>query len=74
LDDVYFTYKKILQENVRNVKYLNQYKSVKIERKNDYLLVDFPIPSKDNLIFFTNFILPEHILENKNLDWYITKF
>ena len=74
LDDIYFTYNQILKNNIWKLNFLNQYSSLKIKRYSDHLLVTFPMPSVDNLIFFTNFILPAHILSWKDLNYYITTF
>jgi hypothetical protein len=74
LDDVYFTYKNILVDNKFNFKYLDKYKNIKVSRESNFVKVSFPYPSKDNLIFFTNFILPKHILETKDKEFYLQKF
>jgi ABC-type transport system substrate-binding protein len=61
LDDVYATYQYILIENMRNTSAFEAYNNVAIERRADDLVVTFPETSIDNRIFFTYFILPEHI-------------
>ncbi len=74
LEDVYFTYHDIIIQNKFNLSHLNNYKKIKISLKNDYIEVEFPFPSIDNQLLFTNFILPKHVLENKNLNRYINQY
>ncbi len=75
LNDIYFTYNTILAENYWNIPSLDPYKSINILADETWTLeVIFPQASVDNMIFFTNFILPAHLLANKDLETYITSF
>ncbi len=75
LNDIYFTYNTILAENYRNIASLDPYKSINVlADETGTLEVIFPQASIDNMIFFTNFILPAHLLANKDLETYITSF
>ncbi len=70
IEDVYFTYQTILKENFWNIDGLNVFKNISIKVKWSELLVTFPSASIDNMIFFTNFILPQHILANQDFSRY----
>ncbi len=65
LDDILFTYQDIIVSNKRSIKNLALYKDIIITKESDSSLkVVFPIKSIDNKIFFTQYILPSHILKN----------
>ncbi len=76
LQDVYFTYHDILKNNIWNISFLKIYSNIKVKWSSDktFIKVSFPYPSKDNLIFFTNFILPYHKLKNLTLNQYISEY
>ncbi len=74
LEDIYFTYNDIIKNNKFNLPTIPDYKLLKVNLKNDYIEVDFPYPSIDNKIFFTNFILPKHILQNKDSNRYLNEY
>lgn len=76
LNDIYFTYNTLLKENYRNIWALDPYKNLTIiaDEEANTIQVIFPKASIDNMIFFTNFILPAHLLANQNLETYITTF
>ncbi|MBU0626484.1 hypothetical protein KKG31_03900 [Patescibacteria group bacterium] len=74
LEDVFFTYDKIIRQNHRNIKFLDSYKSIKIEKEGSSITLTFPTASVDNKAFFTNYILPEHILKEATIQEYITNF
>lgn len=74
IDDVYFTYKKILKENIWKINSLEKYSDLKITKKDDILTVEFPFASIDNMIFFSNFILPYQELKNSTPWDYINQF
>ncbi|USN57502.1 MAG: hypothetical protein H6766_03555 [Candidatus Peribacteria bacterium] len=61
LDDVYATYQHVLIENVWSTSTFDAYGDVAIERRAEDLVVTFAEASIDNRIFFTYFIIPEHI-------------
>lgn len=76
LNDIYFTYNTLLKENYWNRWFLDSYKNLTVIANEDLGLVQvvFPKASIDNMIFFTNFILPSHLLANKSLETYFTTF
>ncbi len=74
IDDVYFTYHDILQENVLNLSYLDKYSNIETTLDGDKVQVVFKNTSQDNTYFFTNYILPKHALINPTLDQYQQSF
>ena len=53
---------------MRKLLTLTQYNTVTTEKDvNNTLKVTFPTASADNILFFTNYILPRHILINAEL-------
>lgn len=74
INDVYFTYKSIIKDNYRNIPHLDWFSSLQINVDEATLKIVFPKASKDNMIFFTNFILPAHILANISLEEYLIRF
>ena len=75
IDDVFFTYDKILRENIRDIPSLTTRDSVKVEYTEDgKIRVIFPTSSFDNINFFVNAILPKHVIENMDLDSYKNYF
>lgn len=74
INDVYFSYKSIIKDNYRNIPHLDGYGNIQITTENNELKFIFPRASRDNLIFFTNFILPAHILANISLEEYMIRF
>jgi hypothetical protein len=55
---------------------LDGYSNISIiaNEENETLQVVFPKASVDNMIFFTNFILPAHLLANQDLETYVRTF
>jgi len=74
VEDVFFTYSTLLKENVRNLPQFTNYKNINIQIDGTQLIFSFLDASIDNMIFFTNFVLPEHILANQEYDFYTTVF
>lgn len=75
LEDIYFTYNEILRNNMWKLSLLSQYTSVAITKDvNTTLKITFPTASSDNILFFTNYILPKHILINAELNDYKSLF
>ncbi len=75
LEDIYFTYNEILRANIRRISSLTQYAPITITKDiNTTLKITFPTASSDNILFFTNYILPNHILANSNLSDYKEMF
>lgn len=71
LDDILFTYQDIIIKNKRWIKTLTPYKDITITKESDSSLqVSFPTPSIDNKLFFTQYILPQHILKNFDFQSY----
>lgn len=63
VDDVFFTYNDIVKNNIWNIPFLNWYKDIIVSQTLDSRVkVIFPNPSVDNNIFFTNYVLPKHIV------------
>ncbi len=74
IEDVYFTYVSILQENAWNLDHLAKYQNITTQVNESQLIFTFPSSSIDNMIFFTNFILPQHILANQDYEYYTSTF
>jgi len=76
LNDILFTYKTILKDNYWDLSSLNSFRNVWVSPDAEAwtITVTFPNPSIDNMIFFTNFILPSHILANKSFEEYVSTF
>ena len=75
MDDIAFSYDDVVVKNKWNIKTLAAYKDLKITRENpNQLKIIFPTPSVDNKLFFTNYILPKHILQGSDLASYKTVF
>lgn len=75
IDDLIFTYTDILQNNIWALPHGDAYKDLVIQKlSNNSLTITFPRASPDNMQFFTNFIVPSHILAGKNWDYYIKNF
>ncbi len=72
--DVFFTYSSLLADNYRSIPGLETYKNIEVALVDSRVTVTFPQASIDNMIFFTNFILPQHLLANTSRDDYISKF
>ena len=54
---------------------LKQYSSITVGKDaNNTLKVTFPTVSPDNILFFTNYILPQHMLMNSYLNDYTSIF
>lgn len=75
LEDVYFTYNEILRNNMWKLPLITQYSDITITKDvNNTLSFNFPKKSSDNILFFTNYILPKHILINSDLNDYTSLF
>lgn len=60
---------------MRNISLLNQYAPITVAKDaNNTLKVTFPTVSSDNILFFTNYILPKHMLINAELRDYTSLF
>ncbi len=68
-EDIYFTYNNIIKENKRSINYLNTFANIDVNKEEDWVAVSFPNWSADNKIFFSEFILPKHILEWEENFW-----
>ncbi|HBB03325.1 TPA: hypothetical protein DCZ39_00205 [Patescibacteria group bacterium] len=75
LEDIYFTYNDILRGNIWGLSSLSQYSTIALVKDvNTTLKVTFTTKSPDNILFFTNYILPQHILANTELNDYKSLF
>lgn len=75
LEDIYFTYNEILRNNMWKIPLLTQYNDITITKDvNNTLKISFSNKSSDNILFFTNYILPKHILINTELSDYKSLF
>lgn len=71
LDDIFFTYQDIIIKNKRWIRTLTPYKDVTIAKESDSSFkVNFPAASIDNKLFFTQYILPQHVLKNFDFQSY----
>jgi hypothetical protein len=61
LDDVYFSYRYLLVDNVRERQSLRVFNDVSVSKNDNSISVTFPESSPDNRIFFTHFILPSSL-------------
>lgn len=60
---------------MRKLSTLTQYNAIDTQKDvNNTLKVTFPTASSDNILFFTNYILPKHILVNAELNDYKSMF
>ncbi len=74
-EDLYFTYNDIIHNNKWNISWLNTYKGITVIKDTDNKIkISFPTASKDNILFFSHYILPQHILQEYDLDNYKTMF
>lgn len=76
IEDVYFTYHDIIWNNLWELPWMDVYKNLKISYNSwdNNIIIEFPKASVDNKLFFTNYILPEHILNWKTSDEYIDMY
>ncbi|HMS91154.1 MAG TPA: ABC transporter substrate-binding protein [Candidatus Absconditabacterales bacterium] len=75
LEDIYFTYNDILRNNMWELSLLSQYATTTVVKDTSTTLqITFPNKSSDNILFFTNYILPQHILKNAELSDYKSLF
>jgi len=70
-EDIFFTYDEILRQNKWDIPWWKTYKDIKITKEtNNKLKVVFSSASPDNILLFTNYILPRHSLANFDVDQY----
>ena len=76
INDVLFTYGTILKENYWNIPALDGFRNVIVtpNAEEQTVTVTFPSPSIDHMIFFTNFVLPSHLLANQTFESYVSTF
>ena len=70
IQDVFFTYDEILRQNRWDIQSLNAWNSITVALEDWKVKVVFPTASIDNINFFTNAILPKHVVEWMDLDTY----
>jgi hypothetical protein len=74
-EDLYFSYNDIIRNNKWNISWLDNYKNITILKGADNKLkISFPTASRDNLFFFSHYILPQHILQEYDLENYKAMF
>lgn len=74
IDDIFFTYNDIIKNNKLGLKPLEKYNNIEVELKDNTVQINFPSETKDNLNFFTHYILPQHALLEPNIDMYQQSF
>lgn len=74
LEDIYFTYEKIIHQNSWWIKTLTSYTDLKVEKEKDRIKITFPSSTTDNNYFFTFAILPQHILAQATFEDYTSAF
>lgn len=75
IDDLMFTYQNIFKENIWKIPDLNSYSKIEITPSGENALkISFPKQSRDNILLFTNPLLPKHILADKDLEYYLKTF
>lgn len=70
IEDVFFTYDEIIRKNRRDIQSLNVWNSVSVSLEDWKVKVVFPTISSDNINFFTNAILPRHIVSSMDIAMY----
>ena len=70
IEDIFFTYDEIIRKNRREIQSLNIWNSVTVSLEDWKVKVSFPTISEDNFNFFTNAILPKHVVEYMDLNTY----
>lgn len=74
-EDLYFTYNDIIHNNKWNISWLNVYQGITVIKDADNKIkISFPTASKDNILFFSHYILPQHILQEYDLENYKSMF
>ena len=75
IQDILYTYKTIVSENIWKQTYLNQYKDIEVSlEQENKILVKFPAKTNQNKDFFSLPILPRHIIENLDITTYVEEF
>ena len=74
IEDVFFTYDEIIRKNRREIQSLNTWNSIAVALEDGKVKVTFPTISPDNIKFFTNAILPKHVVDSMDLDAYKSYF
>ena len=74
IEDIFFTYDEIIRKNRREISSLNTWNSVIVSLEDDKVKVAFPTISDDNFRFFTNAILPKHVVNSMDLETYKNYF
>lgn len=74
IDDIFFTYNDIIKDNKLWLKPLEKYNNIEVSLEENTVHIDFPSATKDNLDFFTHYILPHHALLEPNISMYQQSF
>ena len=73
-EDIFFTYDEIIRKNRWDLPSLTVWNSVTVALEDGRIKVSFPSVSSDNINFFTNAILPKHVVDPMDLDAYKNDF
>ena len=74
IQDIFFTYDEIVRKNRWEIQSLNARNSVSVALEDDKVKVTFLTKNSDNVNFFTNAILPKHIVDSMSLEEYKNYF
>ncbi|MDR0651374.1 MAG: hypothetical protein LBG59_08510 [Candidatus Peribacteria bacterium] len=74
VDDLFFTYDEIIRQNKWGIPSLNIWSTVTVALEDGKVKVTFPTATPDNINFFTQYLLPKHLLGTATLDQYRTDF
>jgi len=69
--DIYFSYRDILVGNQWNRNELSLYQDVVVDYSTWVVNVTFPQEASDNMMFFSHFILPEHVAKGLSFEQYM---
>lgn len=74
INDLVFTYEGVMQKNIWDLPQYKNNANVVVQKSSaDTLTVTFPQASKENMMFFTDYILPSHIIKSRNWEDYTKK-
>lgn len=75
IDDILFTYQNIVQQNIWDLPQYRNYANIAVQKSsNSSLTVSFPQASPENIHFFTELILPVHIVKWWSWNEYTANF
>lgn len=74
INDLFFTFQDIIALNKLDFSWNEIRNGTEVTQESDVITVTFPTQSSDNMLFFTNHILPKHVLLEPNIDMYKQDF